>query len=146
MQLYEIAYLISPALEEERARDFHQDIKNKVQSLGGLVDHDGEVRKRRLSYPIQKMREAYLAHARLLLTTNIVSRVKELLASPSVLRSLVTHTERPLPPRPMRAHTIVAPTETRESLVVAKPKSAPAPAPATDIAEIDKKLEEILGA
>lgn len=143
-KLYEIAYLISPALSENEARDFHQEIKSKIQSLGGLIDHDGEIKKRRLSYAINKMREAYLAHARLLLSSDVVNKVKALLIHTSVLRSLLVHTERPLPPRPMRPHTIATPKDTREP-VAAKPKSESVAASPANIEEIDKKLEEILG-
>lgn len=149
-KLYEVAYLISPAYSEEEAQSFQQSLKNHVQSLGGLIDPptggEGEIIKRRLFYPIQKMTEAYLSSFRLLLAPEKTADLKAKLNSKEVLRSLLIQTKRQ-PPRTYRQRITKITTE--ESLTPITPKHAvPKQAdvrPAANIEEIDKKLEEILG-
>ena len=51
-KLYEAAYLISPAYSEEEALAFQQSLKNEVQELGGIIDHEGEVLINSLKYYI----------------------------------------------------------------------------------------------
>ena len=148
-KLYEIAYLISPAYSEEEALDFQQSIKNHMQSLDGIIDHEGEVIKRRISYPINKMTEAFLASFRFLLESEKLAEFKSKLNAPQVLRSLVINTKRQ-PARTYRPRvekiseperiiefgsTLVKPVELKQ--VVEQP--------AANIEEIDKRLEEILG-
>ncbi len=145
-KLYEVAYLISPALTEEEAKDLHQKTKNMVLDLGGLIDHEGEVKKRRLSYPIQKMSEAFLAYFRMTLPANQVAAFKEALNKKEILRFLLINT-RPIPLR-QSSPRIITKTIVPESTLL--PKAQPLreripETPAADVEEIDKKLEEILG-
>src|SRR3989344_424246 len=74
--LYEVAYLISPAYSEEEARSFHQSIKDGAQNAGGLIEHDGDVTKKRLAYPVKKMTEAYLASFLMLLDSDKLATLK----------------------------------------------------------------------
>ncbi|MDO8523381.1 MAG: 30S ribosomal protein S6 [bacterium] len=144
--LYEVAYLVSPAYSEAEAQNFQQTLKNLVQSLGGLIDQEGEVFKRRLAYPIKKMREAYLGNFRFLLAGEKIAELEnKLKTSKEVLRHLLVHTKRQ-PPRTIRSQVL------KPSLIpqTDKPKKTQKTEtehlePASDIAEIDKKLEEILG-
>lgn len=145
-QLYEVAYLVSPAYSEEEAQNYQQTLKNLVQSAGGLVDQEGDVIKRRLAYPINKMHEAHLGSFRFLLSGEKIAELdNKLKSSKEVLRHLLIHTKRQ-PPRTIRSQ-ILKPTLSTPSFStdkVAKEEAAPME-PAADIAEIDKKLEEILG-
>lgn len=144
-QLYEIAYLIKPAITEDEARDFHQSIKSRAQELGGLIDHEGEVYKRKLSYLIKKMMEAYVAHFRVILPKTKTGSLKLLFEQESILRFLIVHTERVIPRVMPIGRTIKTPrTETKQSQQPVMPKALPIDEGA--IKEIDKKLEEILGA
>ena len=146
--LYEVAYLVSPAYSEEEAQNFQQTLKNLVQSSGGLIDQEGGVEKRRLAYPIKKMREAHLGSFRFLLSAEKIAEFDgKLKTSKEILRHLIVHTKRQ-PPRTIRTQVI------RPQLVIdepeistKKPEAKPVEVkePASDIAEIDKKLEEILG-
>lgn len=156
-QLYEVAYLINPAYAEEEVWAFQQALKNHVQSLGGLIDHEGEVIKRRLFYPIQKMAEAYLSSFRLLLAPEKTVELKAKLNSKEVLRFLLVQTKR----QPVRTYrqriTKIAGVEMLATQAESKikleqtmpkfvePKQDNKVQPASNIEEIDKKLEEILG-
>lgn len=140
-KLYEIAYIISPALSEEEAKDFHQHIKNQAQELGGLIDHEGEVKKRHLSYPIKKMTDGYLASFRFILSRGKAETLKQFLAEKRILRFVLIETRRnpvrTMPPRITKTAPITTPLHTE----------IPVTQPITQekIEEIDKKLEEILG-
>lgn len=140
LKLYEVAYLISPDYSEEEAQSFQQSLKNHVQSIGGLVEHEGSLAKRRLGYPIKNMWEAYLASFRFTLSPEKLDELKNKLVSKEVLRSLVVQTKR-LPPRPVRERPVKTSlaTQTKPTL-----QTAPQQPPAS-IEEIDKRLEEILG-
>ena len=147
-KLYEITFLVSPSYSEEEAQAFQQSLKNEVKSLGGLVDDEGGVLKRRLSYPIKKMSEAHVASFRFLLASEKIQELETKLAVPQVLRFLVVNTKRQ-PPRVARAPRIgkIIP---EHPVLEYNAKSAPEAKqsvlePAANIEEIDKKLEEILG-
>ncbi len=144
-KLYEIAYLITPAFTEDEARDFHQKIKNEVLELGGLMDHEGDIKKRRLSYHIAKMGDAYLASFRVMLPREKASQLKTALLRKEILRSLMVLTGRnpvrSLQTKPLHKTTTA---ESTEPVVMEIPET-PAESQAK-IEEIDKKLEEILGA
>lgn len=142
-KLYEIVYLITPALAEEEALDFHQKIKNEALQLGGIIDHEGDVKKRRLSYSIKKMTEAHLAYFRVILPKEATNKLKDTLQREEILRSLFVHTKRnpvrTFHPKPIAKVTIdeVAP-ESKEAIQSEPERQA-------KMEEIDKKLEEILG-
>ena len=144
-KLYEIAYLITPSIADEAARDFHQSIKSRAQELGGLIDHEGEVYRRKLSYPIKKMTEAYVAHFRAMVPKAKTGEIKSSLEQESVLRFLMVYTQRVIPRPASIGRTIKTPrTETQQPQQPIMPKAPPIDENA--IKEIDKKLEEILGA
>jgi len=156
-KLYEVAYLISPAYSEEEAQNFQQSLKSHVQSLGGVIDNDGEVIKRRLFYPIGKMTEAHLASFRFLLSPEKISELKMKLNAKEVLRFLFVLTKRQPArtyrqriARPMDGQEKIAGLEKIAAPVERKIKQTETAAPrveekAAHIEEIDKKLEEILG-
>lgn len=137
LKLYEIAYLISPAYSEEEARSFHQSIKDKVQALGGLVEHDWDVAKKRLAYPVKKMWEAHLGSMMLKLAAEKLSELKTSLGSKEVLRFMVSHGKRQPPKSTYKPRSKPLPEKISTAATDAQP--------ASNIAEIDKKLEEILG-
>jgi len=153
-QLYEVAYLIAPSFTEEEAQNFHQTIKNEVQGLGGLIDEEGRVEKRKLSYAINKMREAYLAFCQFQLDPQKITALEEKMKNPTVLRFLIIKTKR-LPQRhisvrqpkagmePATDQTWTAPSAS--AIYTGQAGTADKETPAVNIEEIDKKLEEILG-
>jgi ribosomal protein S6 len=144
-KLYEIAYLITPAFTEEEALDFHQKIKNEAIKLGGIIDHEGDVKKRRLSYPINKMTEANLAYFRVILPKENADKLKNDLKRDEVLRSLFVETKR----NPVRTFHSKPTTKTvSDEIVPASVETTIQSEPESQakMEEIDKKLEEILGA
>ena len=142
-KLYEIAYLITPAFSEEEALNFHQKIKNEATKLGGIIDHDGGIKKRKLSYAINKMTEAYLAYFRVILPKESADKLKNDLRCDEVLRSLFVHTRRN-PVRTFHSKPITK-TTTDEAVSISAESILSEPENKAKMEEIDKKLEEILG-
>lgn len=142
-KLYEVAYLIKPSINEEAARDFHQSVKNRAQELGGLIDHEGEVYKRKLSYPIKKMTEAHVGSFRVMLSQSKTEEFKTWLNQESILRSLMVHTKRIVVRQTPIGKTIKISRDIAHT--TKEPAVKAAPIDESAIKEIDKKLDEILG-
>lgn len=140
-QLYEMGYLAIPSFTEGEAQDFHQKIKNEVQSFGALIEDEGRIEKIRLSYPIKKLGEAYLGNLKFVLnpekTNGLDSKIKE---KTQILRILRTKTVRPQQKQINTKPFSMAPTFISPSQKEIKKEE-----PAANIEEIDKRLEEILG-
>lgn len=141
--LYEIAYLITPAHSEEEALDFHQKMKNEAVQLGGIVDHEGDVKKRKLSYSINQMTEAYLAYFRVILSKESANKLKISLTRDEILRSLFVQTRRN-PVRTFHSKPITK-TTTDEIIPMSMTTAQREPENQVKMEEIDRKLEEILG-
>lgn len=134
--------MISPAKSEEEARNFQDALKNFLLNLGGLIEENGSVLKRRLYYPIKKVREAHFAHFKFLAEPEKLSELRKQLEEKDVLRYLLIETKR-IPQRIFKPRVFKAvPAEQVLQETKIEPKIAE---PATNIEEIDKKLEELLG-
>lgn len=147
-KLYELSYLISPAMDEAEAKNFHQSIKNIVQETGGLIDEEGEIRKQHLSYPIKKMREAFFAHARFLALPEKLEQIKNALSEKreGILRYLLIQTKRTQITQPfVKKNVAITPEGTVVPPVQVETLTRIPETPAISIEEIDKRLEEILG-
>ena len=143
-QLYEITYLISPALTDEEALHFHQTTKNSILDLGGLIETEGDVKKQRLAYSIAKMTDAYVAWCRFTLTSDKVAALQTKMTQPNVLRFLIVHTK-PIPVRQAQGRIIGKGSMVTEGAAPKAAKQKDPEQPAVNMEEIDKKLEEILG-
>lgn len=158
MKSYELTYLISLDLSEEEMRVFQEKINSSVRAEGGIclppakkssvsLNISGEVNKpakKRLTYPIQKSSQAYLATLNFQLNPeNLASLEKKLKAENQILRYIILSKPstkeilvRGKPPEkiirtPPSARTLISPR--------LKPKQK------VELKEIEKKLEEILG-
>ena len=142
--------MVSPAFSEEEARNFHDTIKNALSGLGGLIEENGSVLKKRLAYPIKKMREAYLANFKFMLEPEKLEVLKQKLGVKDVLRYSLVQTKR-VPQRIMRPRIFKAvplekiSVEKKIEVKPMEPRLTEEGHEAANIAEIDKKLEEILG-
>lgn len=136
MKYYELSYLIKPDLSEEEAQKTHQEIISSIQTKEGLLDASLDPKKIRLSYPIKKAEEAYLATIIFYLKKeSINSFQKELKENKDILRFLVFVRKKPkATTEPSKQEVKIKPEET---IKMEKPKKA-------ELKDIDKKLEEIL--
>ena len=130
-KLYEFSYIFKPDSEEE-AGAISELARKYIENGKGMVLEAYKPSKRRLAYPIQKQREAYFGSMKFYFPPGDIRGFEDLLRlEKRLMRFLVAHSHRP-----------ELETRRRERIVPPKLEEKPA----ADIALIDKKLEEILGA
>jgi len=125
---YEILLVIEPGSEEE-VRELFGHLRKYIEDKNGMAGDEPRLTKKHLSYPIRKKSEAYVVPLTFFLREEALPEFKEFLAQQKqILRFLLVRREvleargRPTPSR-------------------ARPQEKKA----LELAEIDKKLEEILG-
>ncbi len=144
-QLYEVGYIINRSFAEEEVLNFHQIVKNDALALGAIMDDEGRTEKRYLSYPIKKQKEAYLAYFIFYMDKEKIKVLETKLKERSeILRFLIIKTSRP-PQRIISTRPFKLQNEEEKTQFGIVPKIKEQEIPATDIKEIDRKLEEILG-
>ncbi len=128
MNFYEFTYLIDPELSKTEITSLQDKIKSLIQEEGGTVKSTGHPSKRILAYPIKKKREAFLADLSFVLEPEKLKNIKKKLkAEKQILRFLLLKKQPPKEPKVARKPRIKTKTK-------------------VELKEIEKKLEEILGA
>lgn len=154
MKLYELTYFISPNLTEKEAQDFSEKIINLVHEKKGVIAEIKGQKKIIFSYPIKKEGEGYLASLNFYFDSEELASLKSKIASEGqILRYFILTKEilkAPAGPQGfLKIKKIEAPVPTstganREIL----PKSSGRERikkGKVELAEIEQKLEEILG-
>lgn len=140
---YELAYLLSPALPEEKILEYAGKMSGAIEEEKGIIRHMETPRKRRLAYPIKKEASAYFGWTTFAMAPAAVAQIeKKVKETPQLLRHLIVEEEietrrpmlRPLSPRPVAG-------QPRPII----PREAERPEEKLDLEALDKKLEEILG-
>ena len=148
---YEIAYLVSPQVPEEDVVRIAGIVTRVIEESKGMVRHVNEPKKRLLFYPIQKDRKAYFGYTTFTADGSTPAEItKKLKFEKEILRSLITE-EVIVPARHIPLRAAWQPTD--GSVLPAKQPIRREELPAvsaeerkTAIENIDKQLEEILGA
>ncbi|KKU52555.1 MAG: hypothetical protein A3A28_01200 [Candidatus Sungbacteria bacterium RIFCSPLOWO2_01_FULL_47_32] len=142
---YEIAYLITPEVGEDGVFGVAGKVTSLIQDANGAVSKIEEPKKRRLAYHLGKHRFAYFGWTTFSMYPEQVEVLKKKLnfEEKSLLRFLVVFV-------PKRVHEYVRRTPFQK-----RPDKPQGTTPAIpreteekermNIAELDKKLEEILG-
>lgn len=139
---YEIAYLISPSIPEEKVLPCTGKISALIEEQKGVIKHLQEPKKQRLSYAIKKERNAYLAWTTFrLMPEHIAGLEKKLKSESSLLRYLIVEEETRLKAPVFR--TPIAKLGMQKTATI--PREAEATEEKLDLEALDKKLEEILG-
>jgi|GEM_PF-1117421 len=150
MEQYELLYIIPTKLEEADKKNL-MDLVDRVitQNKGVIKDHNVWL-TRKLSYPINHIRQGVFILAHVSLPAEVIDKVrKELEIEENILRYLFTKVvESKVSPhaRPQRAPKILPleatlAKETPEPVAVSAPAE---PAEKVSLEELDKKLEELL--
>ena len=128
-KLYEISCLVRKE-SEAAAQELMEKLKNYIEEKNGRSMEEPRLTKKMLSYPIRRDTEAYSGGFRFFLRPEEVKTLEEIVKQDkNVLRyALFKSAIAAVPSRPL----------VRKTKRLAEKKTA-------DIAEIDKKLEEILG-
>lgn len=129
-KLYEISYL-AKAADEQAALDGAAFISEAIEKERGIIASQTQPSRKILSYPVKKETEGWWGFMKFMVKPENISAIKEKIKSDGkILRFAVIKTGK---------------TETAER-PYRKRIIKPSPEEKTSIAEIDKKLEEILGA
>ena len=154
MKLYELTYFLSPRLAEKEAQDSSEKIINFIQDKRGIITEIRDQKRIFFSYPIKKEREGYLVSLNFYFDPKELPSLKdEITADNQILRSLISAKKvikRPTTPRGLpkikKIETFVsAPIDTAKEI---SPKSSGRERikkEKVELAEIEQKLEEILG-
>ena len=130
--LYEFYYMFKAQSPDDAASRVSA-LTGSIEKEHGIIASQTQPAIKTLAYPVKKEREAYTCWIRCMLKPDAAARLLDhFRAEPSLLRFLWTRTRKD-------ERALEAPRRRR--------RTAPPPAPETQaqIAEIDKKLEEILG-
>ena len=141
---YELAYLLSPSIPEEEILTHANKLSMLIEQTKGIVKHAETPRKRKLSYPILKERNAYFGWVTFRLEPSSVAQLEKAVKSEKLLRHLIVEEDeveihpqrllRTIPSKSAPAAKEFTPQPTGEN-----------PEEKLDLEALDKKLEEILG-
>lgn len=135
MKSYELTFLISGNLSEEEAKQFQDKVTSLIQTEGGILADRGTILKKKLAYPIKKQIQVFLAILTFQLEPiKLFPLEKKLKLENQILRYLIL-IKRPVKEMPVRRKKVseIAP------LIEKKKREK------TELKDIEKKLEEILG-
>lgn len=90
MREYELVYIVRPDVEEEALEEINKKIDQVVTGYGGQVTEMTPWGKRRLAYPIQKLKEGYYILNRIQLEPQMLKEVeRSLTLSEEIIRYLI---------------------------------------------------------
>jgi small subunit ribosomal protein S6 len=87
---YELIYIVRPDVEEETLEELSKKVDQFVTGSGGQVTEVKRWGKRRLAYPIQKLKEGYYVLNRIQLEPQMLKEVeRSLTLSEEIIRYLI---------------------------------------------------------
>ena len=94
MRGYELIYIVHPEVDKEGLATVNEEVKNLIESTGGVVHKVEPLGLRQLAYPIRKVREGQYVLMRIGLESEGVAEVeRRLKLTESVVRHLIVRTE-----------------------------------------------------
>jgi len=124
---YEMSYLLTPDISEDKIDSEAIELKNIIIENGGEIVQTDPLEKKRLAYPIRKQSQAYFGIAYFNTDKDGLDKIKKALAFyKKILRFLIL--SKVIKPKP-------------SPIIVQPPAKAPMPAPTQSF---DQKLESIL--
>lgn len=142
-QNYELAFHLSPNLEEAKVREIKQNIENIITSNGGAVSYSKEPEKIRLSYEIKHKSNSFFGYIQFNLSEakTLDELGEHLKLNPDVLRHLIIK----LPSDLQKKQSMLKQIKIRERQEKRPQTKTTAPKESKqDSKELDKKLEEII--
>lgn len=131
MRHYDLSCLISPELDEQKAKNLSQEIITLIKENGALLDETKEMSKIALAYPIEKKREAYFYFITFFLEPIKIKNLRDKISkTKNILRLLVFSDKKRVEkekPRIKPQKPVIGDKE-----------------PKVKLQELDKKLDEIL--
>jgi small subunit ribosomal protein S6 len=144
MTYYQLTYLISPDLPEEKLKNFSKKISDFVLTEGGTLDKTTEPIRKKLAYPIKERKEMFLASLNFYLNPDGVKNLEKKLKSENqILRymPLTKKISKKIIPEKIRRKPLKISekgiSSSKEIRVKTENKKV-------ELEEIDKKIDEIL--
>jgi len=138
-RIYEIGYLLSPLVSEEKLDEEVSFLRKVIEDRGGMIISEERPKSHKLAYPIKKFETAFFGWIKFNAETEKILEIKNSFEKPGageqkILRFIITKAikERifqPLKPRILKRRKPAVVSEIKEE---------------AKIEEIDKKLEELL--
>jgi small subunit ribosomal protein S6 len=136
---YELAYLLSPSVPEADILMYAGKLTTLIQESQGVIRHVEEPKKLKLSFPVNKEKNAYFGWTAFTASPEKVIEIDKKAKDQNLLRYLLIHQEeirtvpqfRPSTARPLKERPIPRETEKPEEKL--------------DLEQLDKRLDEILG-
>lgn len=147
-QNYELAFHITPTLEDADVQRARQELEKIVTSHGGAISFSKDPERIRLAYPIKHQSNAYFGYFNFDLDPGeSLNQIRDdVRLSPNVLRFLIL--KQKIEPKASKEDLVrrLATAEKRRARATKSPDklSAKPETPKMEEAEIEKKLEEII--
>jgi small subunit ribosomal protein S6 len=140
---YELIFIISPQLEGADLDKLKDEISGTVTQLGGTIGFK-ESEKRILAYPINKQGQGIFLITQVLVSPeNLANLSKQFKINKQILRHIISQLET-RKPKTEKPRIIPKITKPKKAIGFTKPIKEK-PAGETELEEIDKKLDEIIG-
>ncbi|MDP3962969.1 MAG: 30S ribosomal protein S6 [bacterium] len=146
-RIYEFFYLASPDLDEAGFSSLKKGIDARIVEAGGSIREEQSPARHRLAYPVAGKQNAYVVSQYVMLSPEGKTMVtKEFPLNTHILRYMVTALDEKMLTR-LRERKFVPQKEKSARRVQATytPPEKPTEEKKADIAEIERKLDEILG-
>lgn len=133
-KMYEIGYLLTPLISEEKLDEEVFVLRKLIDDKKGLIINEARPKMRKLAYPIKKLESAYFGWIKFTADPEIIEEIESSLKkSDKVIRFLIVKVAKEAAVSRLARKVVKKkkPTEPKEKIEI-KPE------------EIDKKLEELL--
>jgi len=129
-KIYEIGYLLSPLIPEEKLDEEISVLRKTIEDKGGFIMSEARPKIQKLAYPIKKLESAYFGWIKFTADPSSLPEIK----NPQIIRFLITEIiKETLTPPPAK------------KIIRKKKTIIPEIKEGVKFEEIDKKLEELLG-
>ena len=142
MTQFELLYILPTKLEEADKKTTADQVGQLVASVGGILKSQNSWMSRKLSYPINHIRQGVFMLANIDLPSEAMDKFrKELEMNENIIRYLLTKIDTRQSARPAARPTRILPQQAKVELAS---KEAAAPEKKVSPEELDKRLEELL--
>ncbi|RJQ37814.1 30S ribosomal protein S6 [Candidatus Parcubacteria bacterium] len=144
---YEVSYLFQPDIAEDAVFGEAGKITGFIQDAHGVVGRIEEPKKRRLAYPIDELQNAYFGYTVFTVAPERLGEINaKLKGEKSIVRHMITEeVKRPVQEFRPRGERGRRPSGAGGGPAQAFTPQAPKEEDVQKFAELDKKLDEILG-
>src|SRR3989344_5112454 len=141
---YEVGYILTPLLPEASVSGEVSALRNQIEKQGGLIVSEGQPEMRRLSYPILKQQSGYFGWMKFILKPDALDGIKtELTRNKNIIRHLIILSRKESKASAKKVRRLGIRKRVMRDTAIQDKAQKPGE---IDAKEIDKRLEELVGA